>query len=625
MESYDPIKGNASPEGMQALVGSANCSEGGSFIALVGNWEWDFASGDVTWSDGVFRLLGLEPREMPANLDSFMRWVHPEDVMRVRARTDEAASCGESLDFEFRVIRADKMIRWIASKGEIFRDGAGKPAWAAGTLFDVTGIREAQRELEAREERYRALATLNTVGEWRATPGGEQIECRFWSAFTGQDQEQLRDHGWLSAVHPDDVEWIKGIYFDALELGTSAVWSFRVRHHSGHFRRCQSKMLPLKDEQSNIREWIGTIEDIHERREAEEQARTEGVRSRLALEAARMVTWDYDLQTRKVIRSDNSMQIIGIGSGDLSETENYIHPDDRQRVMYALGWTEDTGEPFDVAYRLKSQALRTRWVRARGKLLHDPQNGTRRIVGITFDITTQKEAEADHARARDQLVIVAARLAALSTLAGELVWIASPEGMLEESCGWHEFTGQSPLEMKGWGWLKALHPADRERIREAVLTQPGAKRTEGDYRLRTRTGEYVWVHSRGVAVASSDGRIVEWIGVVERRSLGPVSCEDDVKRPGRCDDSRSTGELDRQVVGGAQIRAARGLVNWSVRELSDASGVSASTIRRIELEVGYPENRDHGKLCMLRSALEGAGVVFLCSADGRGGVKLAPV
>ncbi|WP_460447849.1 PAS domain-containing protein [Alsobacter sp. SYSU BS001988] len=322
--------------------------EDSATFSLVGTWEWDFGTGHVTWSDGLYGLLGLKPGEMPARLESFMERVHPEDRPRVQASTDAAKTRGEPLDSEFRIIRADGEVRWIAAKGEIFCDGAGKPAWAAGALFDVTHIREAQRDLAAREERYRALATLNSVGEWRGTSTGEQIECRFWSEFTGQDPEDYQDHGWLAAIHPGDVEWIKGIYFDALELGASAVWSFRVRHHSGQYRWCQSKMLPLKDGQGEIREWIGSIEDIHDRREAEEQARTEGERSRLALEAARMVTWDYDLQTQFVTRSENGAEILGIGSGDVSETEHYVHPDDRQRVMDALRCIQDTGSPLRI-------------------------------------------------------------------------------------------------------------------------------------------------------------------------------------------------------------------------------------------------------------------------------------
>jgi PAS domain S-box-containing protein len=219
---------------------------------------------------------------------------------------------------------------------------------------------------------------------------------------------------------------------------------------------------------------------------------------------------------------------------------------------------------------------------------------------------------------------VEGRLAALSAVAGDFVWLASPEGLLEDCLGWKDFTGQSAPQMQGWGWLNALHPADRERVRDAMLTQPGAERNEGEYRLRTRTGDYVWVRSRGAPVAHKDGWVGEWIGVIERR---PVAAEASGKAGQGLHagaPNGSDGPLDRQVIGGAQIRAARALVNWSVRELAKASGVSASTIRRTEEEVGYPENRDHGRLCMLRNALEAAGVEFLCSAGGRGGVKLAP-
>jgi transcriptional regulator with XRE-family HTH domain len=62
-------------------------------------------------------------------------------------------------------------------------------------------------------------------------------------------------------------------------------------------------------------------------------------------------------------------------------------------------------------------------------------------------------------------------------------------------------------------------------------------------------------------------------------------------------------------------------VGWSVRDLAEASGVSGSTIRRIEEDDGLPETRDTRKLNMIRQTLEQAGVVFLPGPEGKGGVR----
>lgn len=585
-----------------------------SAVPLVGNWEWDFATGSVTWSEGLYRLLGFQPNEIAPGLSTFLEMLHPDDRDMVVTRTSAAKDLGEDLDMEFRILRRDGELRWVANKGEVFKGRSGRPEWAAGTLFDISRIRQAQDELSAREERYRALVSLNSIGEWRATPDGQQLECRFWSEFTGQQPDESQNHGWLSAVHPDDVSWVAGIYFEALQLGSSTTSSYRVRHHSGEYRWCVSKMVPLKNRDGSIREWIGAIEDVNQRYLSEELFQLEAERRGLALEAARMVAWDYDLASRRVQRSENASAILGAGSGPVEELKNWVHPDDVERVFAALARTEETGVPYDVEYRLNDQDGRTRWVRGRGKLLRNVRNGPHRVVGITFDITAHKEAEREKARLAEQLSLVEARYGALTTIAGDFVWTASTDGKLFACPGWGAFTGQSAPEMNGWGWLNVVHPADRERTREALQRQVLSKRIESiRYRLRTAAGDYVWVNSKAAPILERDGAIRQWIGVCQQVAQAAPPAPDETMAP----------VCTQHLMSGAQVRASRGLLNWSVRQLADASKVSVSTIRRIEDADGVPENRELGNIARLRATFEAAGVAFLATADGKGGVKLA--
>jgi transcriptional regulator with XRE-family HTH domain len=75
------------------------------------------------------------------------------------------------------------------------------------------------------------------------------------------------------------------------------------------------------------------------------------------------------------------------------------------------------------------------------------------------------------------------------------------------------------------------------------------------------------------------------------------------------------------LITGAQVRAARGILRWSVRDLAEASGVSASSIRRIEEDEGVPETRDVRILWTLRSTLEKGGVEIMTGPDSHGAVR----
>ncbi len=137
-----------------------------------GTWEWDFTTGAVTWSDGLFRILGLEAGSVAPSYELFVSMVHPEDRFTHEVDGYDAVTQGRGMDSEFRVIRPDGTIRWVANKGEIFRDGNGQPCRAAGALIDITERRQAEETLRASEERYRALVTSMAVVEWRADPNG---------------------------------------------------------------------------------------------------------------------------------------------------------------------------------------------------------------------------------------------------------------------------------------------------------------------------------------------------------------------------------------------------------------------------------------------------------------------
>lgn len=96
----------------------------------------------------------------------------------------------------------------------------------------------------------------------------------------------------------------------------------------------------------------------------------------------------------------------------------------------------------------------------------------------------------------------------------QAVWVANPKGEYDEdSPSWRELTGQTSEQFRGLGFLQAIHPKDRERVREAWKSAI-ANRAKYDieYRLCMTNGEYHWVTARAVPVLSDDGIVLEWVG-----------------------------------------------------------------------------------------------------------------
>jgi PAS domain S-box-containing protein len=112
------------------------------------------------------------------------------------------------------------------------------------------------------------------------------------------------------------------------------------------------------------------------------------------------------------------------------------------------------------------------------------------------------------------LALAEQRYRALVRATSSLVWTRSADGQIVDMPEWRTYTGQSIEQVKGWGWLDALHPDDRERTAAAWQQAVNARSFyETEYRIRRSDGAYVWHRARGVPILEPDGSVREWVGV----------------------------------------------------------------------------------------------------------------
>ena len=106
------------------------------------------------------------------------------------------------------------------------------------------------------------------------------------------------------------------------------------------------------------------------------------------------------------------------------------------------------------------------------------------------------------------------RYRALVTASAQIVWATDPRGeVVEDSPSWRAFTGQTYDQWKGWGWVDAVHPDDREQTAAAWRKAVENKSVYAvEYRLRRHDGEFRWTAARSVPVLNADGSIREWVG-----------------------------------------------------------------------------------------------------------------
>lgn len=161
--------------------------------------------------------------------------------------------------------------------------------------------------------------------------------------------------------------------------------------------------------------------DITERKVSEEVLRQNEERLTLALAAANLGTWDWDIPSGEVSWSDETRRMLGIASADRPPTRppflDLVHEADRAQVSQAMSDALEREAPFDLEFRVSDRDGGQRWVMGKGKALRDGSGTPVRVLGVNLDITRRKQAEEDlHQQLRFEALISAlsARFAGLA-------------------------------------------------------------------------------------------------------------------------------------------------------------------------------------------------------------------
>jgi PAS domain S-box-containing protein len=111
----------------------------------MGAWDWDIRSGRISWSSELEAIHGLEPGAFDGTFESYVRDVYPPDAARLDLAITAALAAPESsYDIEYRIIRPDGALRWLASTGRVVVDENGQPFRMAGICRDVTARKRAE-------------------------------------------------------------------------------------------------------------------------------------------------------------------------------------------------------------------------------------------------------------------------------------------------------------------------------------------------------------------------------------------------------------------------------------------------------------------------------------------------
>jgi PAS domain S-box-containing protein len=382
-------------------------------IAGMGHVEWDPATDEVVWSDGLFRLLGVEPGSMEAAFENYLEFVHPDDrgwlaeARRNSVRDEPVARA------EHRLIRADGSQRIIRMRARLEPDSLTANRKLFTILQDVTERYRNEQALRDSEAFLSKAQEIAKLGSWTYdVETGERAWSREMYHILGlspDDPIPSVESFIGEVVHPEDREAFETGWTRVLEEGASGQSEYRILRADGTERVVNAQGEIVHEAGGRGPTVVGTFQDVTEMRLAQNALQESEERFDLAARGANDGLWDWsDVNRDSLWISPRYFELLGYEDGAFSPDGNVfmgeiVHPDDRAANWDALAAHLERRQPYDVEFRLLTKDRGYRWFQTRGQAIFDENGTPLRMAGSAQDIHDRKVAEQKLDEYREQL------------------------------------------------------------------------------------------------------------------------------------------------------------------------------------------------------------------------------
>jgi PAS domain S-box-containing protein len=512
-------------------------------MAHVGHWRFDVVSGDLYWSEEVYRTLGIPLAHKPT-LDEAISTYHPVDRERVGNTMEKAMSEGTPIAYEARIVRPDATVREVVCSGQAEYALDGTIAAIFGVFQDVTEARDAERERQrlaelSRVQRSNDLAAINelmamaqemtSVGYWHFDLRSRE---RQWSdevyrIFGMAPGDPVPTEAVPNAYAGEDRERIAGIVESTKASGSAYGFETRLTRPDGTVRDVVVTGRVERATDGTPLVLKGAIQDVTDRKNMARDRDRLIMRVGLATQVAQVGIWDWDIVTNDIVWDPMMFALYGFDDAHFSPMyerwTGALHPDDRARAEREIAQAAATGSPFETEFRIVWPDGEIHHIQATATVVCDAAGAPRRMVGTNWDITEVRTLE-EHLRAaaaRDRATTaVMAEKNRLMAMAEQLAhvghWrldVQSNEVYWSDEL-YRTFGLPTTFKPTLQNALAVYHPDDRERVSTVVeqAIASGMPYTS-ESRIVRPDGSVRHVVSTGQPEYAADGSTIAVFGV----------------------------------------------------------------------------------------------------------------
>jgi len=511
--------------------------------ANVGIWDWNVQTGQLAWTEELESLYGYIPGTFPGNYTGFSDRVHPDDLVYVEARRDEAVATHRPFDFDFRILLPSGIVRWVNCKGAAKYDETGAPLRVFGVNIDITERKKAEEETK----KFKTISDKAGYGVAISDIEGNLLYCNnSFAEMHGYTADELVGKN-LSIFHNKEqmkiVERLKEKLRQEGSYVAEEVW--HKRKDDTIFLSLMNGTL-IKDENGEPLFMAATAIDITEHKKAEEALRESEEKYRDLFENAREAIVTLDLKgnitgVNKLVEEYGfkRKELIGKSSFDFS-TEKYRSKsvkefEDLVRGVPVEGKVEVITPKGNVIAEYKSNPIR------RGGQIVGAQS-------ILTDVTERKKAEEALKESEKKYRTLIENVPQKIFLKDkDSVYVSCNENYAQDlKIKPEEITGKTDYDFYTKELAEKYRADDRKNMESGKVEDIEEKYIQG--------GKEFWVHTVKTPVKDDKGNIIGVLGIfrniTEQKIAKQKLIEDQVKLKSLASQLTLAEERERRRIAG---------------------------------------------------------------------------
>jgi PAS domain S-box-containing protein len=364
----------------------------------------------ISWNKAAGRIFGYEEAEVVGRpltllMPDRYRAAHASSLAQ-QAQAGKSKMLGKTLELiglrkDGREFPLELSVASWKVRAEIFY---------SGIVRDITQRKRVDDALRMSNERFQFIsrATNDAVWDYDVITG-----LQWWSggvrSIFGYHPEEIGNtyQSWTTRVHPDDLGRVTEQIHQTIESGEQS-WTqeYRFRRADKTYAVVCDRGYLVRSTEGKLVRMLGSMMDITERRQMEEDLRANEKQLAEAQRIAHIGSWSWDVTSNKITWSDELYRIFGIQPQEFGATYeayfSYVHPEDRELVrnMIERALREKSFPEYDNRIIRPDGSVRV--VQAKGIVISNSDGVPVRMNGTTQDVTERKQMEAELKQASNQ-------------------------------------------------------------------------------------------------------------------------------------------------------------------------------------------------------------------------------